>query len=151
MTSIVASGRRQLLIETVTNEMPIADLQQLLRQMDAVLHDDVYCFVVSPSGIDAMRLNPIATFVEAEGLSLIVEESVATAHRLTPLLRAAWITLRVNSDLHAVGLTAAVSGALAAAGISCNVVAAAHHDHLFVPIGDAERAMRVLADLQRSH
>jgi len=73
---------------------------------------------MTPSGIDSMLLNPIATFVEAEGVSLIVEEAVATAHRLTPLLRAAWITLRVPSDLHAVGLTSAVSGALAAAGIS---------------------------------
>src|SRR6478609_6900893 len=95
VTSIVASGRRQLLIETVTNEMSIADLQQLLRQMDAVLHDDVYCFIVSPAGVDPMSLNPIATFVEAEGVSLIIEESVAIAHRLTPLLRAAWITLQV--------------------------------------------------------
>ena len=130
---------------------PISDLDQLLRNMNAVLHDGVYCFVVSPPDTDPASLNPIATFVEQEGVSLIVEESVAKAHRLTPLFGAAWIRLSVNSDLHAVGLTAAVSGALAAAGISCNVVAAAHHDHLFVAIGDADRAMRVLAALQRAN
>lgn len=128
--------------------MPISDLEQLLRNLDAVRHDGVYCFVVCPSDVDPMSLNPIATFVEAEGISAIVGESVAVVHRLAPMFRAAWITLRVHSDLNAVGLTAAVSGALAAVGISCNVVAATHHDHLFVPIGDADRAMQVLAGLQ---
>ena len=34
------------------------------------------------------------------------------------------ITLMVHSDLEGVGLTAAVSGALADAGIACNMVAA---------------------------
>ena len=43
------------------------------------------------------------------------------------------ITLRVQSALQAVGLTAAVSTALAAEGISANVVAAYRHDHVFVP------------------
>lgn len=129
--------------------VPVSNLQELLRNMNAVLHDGEYCFVVSPRDLDPMSLNPVATFVEEEGISLIVAQSVAASHDLTPLFDAAWITLSVHSDLQAVGLTAAVSGALAAAGISCNVVAAAHHDHLFVPIADAERAMRVLVDLQR--
>jgi hypothetical protein len=116
--------------------------------MDAVLHDGVYCFAVAPPGIEPASLGPIATFAEAEGVSVIVEEAVVAARGLTPLFRAAWITLSVHSDLAAVGLTAAVSSALAAAGISCNVVAAAHHDHLFVPAEAATRAMQVLAKLQ---
>lgn len=128
---------------------PISELRQLLRHLNAVLHDGVFCFVVLPPDVNPAFLSPIATFVEQEGVSLIVEEATARAHRLTPLFRAAWITLSVNSDLHAVGLTAAVSGALAATGISCNVVAAAHHDHLFIAIADADRAMGVLAALQR--
>ena len=59
----------------------------------------------------------------------------------------AWITLTVHSSLEGVGLTAAVSRALAEADISCNVVAAFHHDHLFVPLKDADRAMKVLRTL----
>ena len=59
----------------------------------------------------------------------------------------AWITLTVHSSLEAVGLTAAVSRALAEENISCNVVAAYYHDHLFVPVGDGERAMEVLLAL----
>ena len=53
--------------------------------------------------------------------------------------------LQVHSALDGVGLTAAVAGALAAAGIACNVIAAFHHDHLFVP---AARAGAVLLAAQ---
>ena len=59
----------------------------------------------------------------------------------------AWITLTVHSSLEAVGLTAAVSKSLTEANISCNVVAAFHHDHIFVPVKDAERAMNELQKL----
>ena len=53
----------------------------------------------------------------------------------------------MTSSLEAVGLTAAVAGALAAEGISANVVAAFHHDHVFVPAGRAAEAMACLARL----
>jgi hypothetical protein len=59
----------------------------------------------------------------------------------------AWITLTVHSSLEAVGLTAAFSRALTEAGISCNVVAAYYHDHIFVPTRDAGQAMQVLKNL----
>jgi hypothetical protein len=49
-----------------------------------------------------------------------------------------------------VGLTAAFSTALGQAGISCNVVAGIHHDHVFVPVEQAQMAMDVLDALQRS-
>ena len=61
-----------------------------------------------------------------------------------------WITLTIHSSLEAVGLTAAVSSALTEANISCNVVAAYYHDHIFVPIADADRAMNVLLALTDS-
>lgn len=69
-------------------------------------------------------------------------------HQWPILFRAAWITLTVHSDLSAVGLTAAVAGALAQANISCNVIAGAYHDHLFVPFESAAQAMEILRRLQ---
>jgi len=35
-------------------------------------------------------------------------------------------------------------------GISCNVIAAFHHDHLFVPIQQAEEAIRCLKQFQEN-
>ncbi len=78
-----------------------------------------------------------------------MEEDAARAAGIEPLFRAAWIALTVHLDLHAVGLTAAFTRALGDAGISCNVIAAAYHDHIFVPVDDAERAMDALRALQR--
>jgi uncharacterized protein len=60
----------------------------------------------------------------------------------------AWITLRVDSTLEQLGLTALFSRALADAGISCNVLAGLHHDHLLVPVDRADEAMGVLRRLE---
>jgi len=40
-----------------------------------------------------------------------------------------------------------VSAALAASSIGCNVVAGAHHDHLFVPFDRAAEALAILGAL----
>jgi uncharacterized protein len=125
-----------------------ANLAEVLRTVNPVLNHGVYVFAsVSPNTALA-SIEPIATFRENEGLTLIVEEQQAKKARLSVLFRAAWITLTAHSDLQAVGLTAAVATALAEANISCNVVAAAHHDHLFVPIESASQALAVLRALQ---
>ena len=130
------------------NNNPISDLNELLRSLSPRLNDGVYVFVSVPKNTDIKSVKPIATFVEDEGLSLIIEESQLEGNEFNILYRAAWITLTVNSDLNAVGLTAAVTNALADKGISCNVVAATNHDHLFVPVESAEAAMAVLIGLQ---
>ena len=44
-------------------------------------------------------------------------------------------------------MTAAFSVALAAHGIACNVLAGLHHDHLLVPVDQAEEAIVVLGRL----
>jgi hypothetical protein len=129
---------------------PISDLQVLLRSMAPVLNPGIYAFVTLPKGI---TLNPavvVASILEPEGLSVIVERSVAAREGLTTAFECAWITLSVNSALTAVGLTAAVSTALASAGISCNVVAGTNHDHLFVPIDQANRAIEMLKAVAES-
>ncbi|EIM02143.1 acetyltransferase [Rhodanobacter thiooxydans] len=127
---------------------PVSNLAELLHSMHPVLNRGVYVFVALPGGSIPDRVEPIATFRERKGLTLIVEEQQAVDAGLAVLFRAAWITLSVHSDLQAVGLTAAVAAALAEAGISCNVVAAAYHDHLFVHVEAASHALAVLRALQ---
>lgn len=127
--------------------MAVTDLAELLATMRPTLNPGRYAFCIAPSDLEVATMQPLGVFRESEGLTVIVEESVARAHGLTPVFVAAWITLAVHSDLEAVGLTAAVSTALARAGISCNVVAAVHHDHLFVPVAKAAAAIGILQQL----
>ena len=127
---------------------PIHQLPKLLANMAPELQPGRYAFVClglhkNPDGIAA-----IASFREKEGWTLVVEELVAHQNNLTVLFSAAWITLTVNSELAAVGLTASVSQALAAHNIACNMMAGAFHDHLFVPWESVEDAMQCLRDLQ---
>ena len=130
--------------------MPISNLNQLIECMDPVLHAGVYVFTSIENRETLKGLKSIASMEESEGLSVVLREEDARELGLAVLFRAAWITLTVHSDLQAVGLTAAFANALAKAGISCNVVAGAFHDHLFVPVEHAEKAMRILRRLQVS-
>ncbi len=57
------------------------------------------------------------------------------------------VVVRMHSALDAVGLTAAVSTALASHGISCNLLARYFHDHLLAAIDRADEARRVLEQL----
>jgi hypothetical protein len=133
-------------IQTMTN--PIADLNTLLASMSPELQPGVYVYATVPFAYDLGNIVPLATFREREGLTIIVEEREALKAGIDPLFRAAWITLTVHSDLQAVGLTAAFATALGKANVSCNAVAAAYHDHIFVPIESADTAMVALQQLQ---
>jgi len=84
---------------------------------------------------------------EAEGLTLVLREEEAAGAGLPYDGTLEWITLRVHSALDAVGLTAAFSTALAVAGLSANVIAGLHHDHVFVAAGRGHDALRILRAL----
>ncbi|PPC79222.1 acetyltransferase [Pokkaliibacter plantistimulans] len=128
---------------------PISDLQQLLASMSPVLNDGIYAYVMVASDTDLRGLDYVGSMKEAEGLTLIVPEATAAERGWSVLFRCQWITLHVHSDLAAVGLTAAFASALGAAQLSCNVVAGACHDHIFVPAGRGEEAVQVLRELQQ--
>ena len=130
---------------------PVSDLSVLLGSLQPVLNDGVFVYAMVPAGTALPAIDAIGMFREAEGVTLIASETEAAKAGLEAMLRAAWITLKVHSALQAVGLTAAFSRALGEAGISCNVIAAACHDHIFVSIEDAERAMACLRALQQVH
>ncbi|MEE1927281.1 ACT domain-containing protein [Streptomyces sp. TRM 70351] len=124
------------------------DLTKLLSGMRPDLRQGPYVFT-TVTGPAPVGLHPVVTVAEDEGTTLVLPRSEADAAGLPYDYVAGWITLRVHSALAAVGLSAAVTTALAEAGISCNVVAGHHHDHLFVPYEVASVAVATLEDLAR--
>lgn len=132
---------------------PVSDLNTLLASMAPELNRRRVAFVSFPGHAAAPEFTQediIGSFREKEGLTLIVDPDAAERVGIPIMFRAAWITLTVHSDLEAVGLTAAFATALGEAGISCNVVAAAFHDHIFVPEDKAEAALSALRALQKA-
>jgi hypothetical protein len=126
-------------------------LDELIRHMRPALNPGAYVFCLAPAGGLPDGIESIGWFRETEGVTVILPQAAADAAGLAYTLVCAWITLQVHSDLAAVGLTAAVSTALAKAGISCNVMAGLYHDHLFVPLSEGERALQVLERLKEEH
>lgn len=123
------------------------DLSVLLKTMHPVLNEGEYVFCV----VEKEQLFKVSDilffFKEAEANTLVMKREHADAAGYSYTGTFAWISLTVHSSLEASGLTAAFSTALAHHQISCNVVAAYYHDHIFVPIKDADRAMSVLKAL----
>jgi uncharacterized protein len=113
------------------------DLGHLITKMAPELQPARYTFRI------AEEINPLAFAIirEDEGTTEIVSEREGGWAR---------ITLGIHSSLEAVGLTAAFSTALASAGISANVIAGFHHDHIFVPWSRRLDAMDVIGALARS-
>ncbi|MEM8579218.1 MAG: ACT domain-containing protein [Pseudomonadota bacterium] len=115
----------------------VRETAAMIAGMRPALQPGTWSFVTL--GPDDPRLSQaLATMREPEGLSVILpagdDDPLPMAH----------ILLQVTSALDGVGLTAAVSTALAAADIPCNVVAGHHHDHIFVPQSQANAALRIL-------
>lgn len=118
------------------------DLSVLLATMAPVVRHEAVVLV----GTD-LPVPSLAVIEEDEGPTRVVTRAVADEHGLGYDFVAAWITLTVESDLAAVGLTAAVSTALADADIACNVIAGLRHDHLLVPADRCDAAIDVLTRL----
>ena len=125
------------------------DLDTLLVLLEPSLlpGDFVFCTAANLKYGDFAELQPLASYQEEEGLTLVLLKQSADVAGLAYDSVFNCITLMVHSSLDAVGLTAAVSGKLAANGISANVMAAYHHDHVFVPENKAKLALQLLAEL----
>ena len=125
------------------------NLERLLASLEPVQRPGTFVFAVVEDAASVGAVVPEATVREEEGLTVVLRREDADRLGIAYEHVAAWITLRVHSALDAVGLTAAVSTALADAGLSCNVIAGYHHDHLLVPADRAQDAITVLAGLSR--
>lgn len=121
------------------------DLAALLRQMKPELQPGIFVFcTIAPDERIPAALNPLLTFREQEGTTLVIRREEAEAAGLRHAFASRLITLTVHSALDAVGFLAGITARLAEAGISVNVVSAFHHDHLFVPVDRANEAMGLL-------
>ena len=123
-----------------------SDLAKLLAGLRPRLSDTEFAFGVVPNGVALPpQMAPLGTFQEDEGLTVIAPTAAFTGTDLEHIAGWALITLEVHSALAAVGMIAALARALADEGISTNVIAAFHHDHVFVPWDRRHDAMQVLA------
>ncbi|UII74654.1 ACT domain-containing protein [Flagellimonas sp. HMM57] len=127
------------------------NLSKLLSNMEPVLHKNRYVFVTVPHSYEIDFSIVHGTFKEDEGVTLVLKKEHADRSNLTYDFVASCITLTVHSALHAIGLTSAISTALANDKISCNVIAAYYHDHIFVEEKDAEKAIKVLLKLTNAY
>jgi len=125
----------------------ITELDELLSSISSEVVEGEFVFcTVSGSIKDHLSLEPVSTFIESEGLALVLPKCKAQDAGLAFENVYRQITLTVHSSLDAVGLTAAVSTKLAEKGISANVIAAYYHDHIFVQIEKAEAALSALKE-----
>jgi len=127
----------------------VRDTAGMLSGLTPVLQEGefVFCTCADESALPR-DCNPLGWFREAEGITVILDCATARRAGFDVDLPMRQITLEVHSALDGVGLTAAVAAALSDAGIPCNVVAAFHHDHVFVPTALAEVALDMLLAVQ---
>lgn len=120
-------------------------LERLLAELQPVLDPTEYAFVLLGEDHAVPEwIEPLATFREDEGTTLIVTAGDAEAQGWKNRFACRRVTLRVHSALGAVGMLASVANWLAEADIPCNVFAAVSHDHLFVPSDRGEEAIALL-------
>ena len=124
------------------------DLHRLLATLRPEVRAGHYVFVSLTAEPDV----PCEAIVrETEGVTCVVRREVADDAGWPYDFVAGWITLQVHSALEAVGLTAAVSAALASDSIPSNVIAGFFHDHLLVPLDRLDDAVRTLTELSAFH
>lgn len=123
------------------------DLKTLLKSLKPILNNGEYVFCTLPDLSKISSEEIICLFRESEGITIIITKELADKYELQYSYVARWITLQVHSSLSAVGLTATFAKAVMDENISCNVVAAFYHDHIFIDYKDSEKAMEVLSKL----
>ena len=119
-----------------------------LKNLNPVLLEGEYVFCTFLSSIygDHNKLNPIASFNEKEGLTLVVKKESAKLNNLEFNDTFKCISLNLISNLTSVGLTALISKVLADNEISANIYAGYYHDHIFVPLEKANDALKLLCE-----
>lgn len=123
----------------------LTNLHEILGALRPRVRQGNFVYVTLP---DEPEISAHARIVEDEGVTLVLEQEVADARGYAYEGVFGWITLQAHTSLSSVGVTAAVSTALARVGLSCNVIAGFYHDHLLVPADSVDEAVEVLGGLE---
>ncbi|PZR15456.1 MAG: hypothetical protein DI536_08380 [Archangium gephyra] len=127
------------------------NLATLLKSMQPVFLEGNWSFVTVPNGKPMPPgLNPMATFREPEGMSLLLDDADVAKSGLVAAFHCKGISLNVNSSLYAIGFLAAISEVLARQAMSINIISAFNRDYLFVPVARADEALQTLKKLARN-
>lgn len=120
------------------------DLDTMLASLDVERRPGVFTFVAVEVPTPGLLAAAHGMVKEGTLTTLVLPVQSARRAGLPVVVELAWLSLTVQSSLEAVGLTAAFSAMLGDEGISCNVLAGYHHDHLLVPVERADDAIAAL-------
>ena len=125
------------------------DLPNILNNLQPELLTEDYVFITSDDNPNSENeLNPIATFKEKEGVTLVITQERAQGNNLQYNSVFSCISLGVHSSLTSVGLIAAISKSLSDNDIACNVFSGYFHDHIFVQKSLSKRALEVINNIK---
>ena len=126
------------------------DLLNLLNNLQPNLLNEDYVFVVLDEySLGFLKqLDPIATFKEKEGLTIVITKERAKQENLEYNSVFKCISLGVHSSLSSVGLIATISILFSDKDIPCNVFSGFFHDHLFVQKSLSKEALELLKGLK---
>ena len=125
------------------------DLSNILNNLQPELLNEDYVFITLDNDSDSENeLDPIATFKEKEGITLVVTQERAQGNNLQYNSVLSCISLGVHSSLTSVGLIATISKSLSDNGIACNVFSGYFHDHIFVQKSLSAQAMELINNIK---
>ena len=129
----------------------VTNLNKIIKTLSPKLNKGDYVFCTKNDLQNINNLKVICLFKESEGYTFVLPKEYADELKLKYSYTASWITLCIHTSLEAVGLTAIISNAFTKENISCNIIAAYYHDHIFVAKEDTEKALDILNQLSETN
>jgi hypothetical protein len=128
------------------------NLKEILQNINPYLLDESFVFITSCEPIEDLvnLLNPKATFLEDEGMTLVISQKDADKHSLQYDSVFKCISLGVHSSLESYGLISTITHELSKHRISSNIFSGFFHDHIFVQTNMASEALKVISSMGSS-
>ena len=128
------------------------NLKEILQSINPYLLDEYFVFITSNEPIEGLinSLNPKATFLEDEGITLVITQRDADEYSIEYDSVFKCISLGVHSSLESYGLISTITFELTKHRISSNIFSGFFHDHIFVQHNKAKEALKVISSLDSS-